>query len=118
MSSPDAAAALQALAELIDGVAQLRDPEGGCPWDLVQTHASLGPTCWRWPTRWPTGFATAMTATWQRNWGTCLQVVLHARIGSEEGRFDLEQIALGISAKLIRRHPHEFVDAEASDMPL
>jgi XTP/dITP diphosphohydrolase len=44
-----------------------------------------------------------------------LQVVLHARIASEDGRFDLEQITRGISAKLIRRHPHVFGDAEAAD---
>jgi len=44
-----------------------------------------------------------------------LQVVLHARIAREEGRFDLERIARGISAKLVRRHPHVFGDAEASD---
>ena len=36
-------APLEALAELIAVVARLRDPEGGCPWDLAQTHASLVP---------------------------------------------------------------------------
>jgi XTP/dITP diphosphohydrolase len=44
-----------------------------------------------------------------------LQVVLHARIAEEEGRFDLAQIAAGISEKLVRRHPHVFADAEAAD---
>jgi XTP/dITP diphosphohydrolase len=37
-----------------------------------------------------------------------LQVVLHAQLAREQGRFDLAQIAQGISAKLIRRHPHVF----------
>jgi XTP/dITP diphosphohydrolase len=44
-----------------------------------------------------------------------LQVVLHARIASEQGRFDLEAVAGGIRDKLIRRHPHVFAGAEASD---
>jgi XTP/dITP diphosphohydrolase len=40
-----------------------------------------------------------------------LQVVLHARIAAEEGRFNLAAVARGISAKLVRRHPHVFGDA-------
>jgi XTP/dITP diphosphohydrolase len=44
-----------------------------------------------------------------------LQVVLHAQIAQEEGRFDLAQVATGISGKLIRRHPHVFAGAEAAD---
>jgi XTP/dITP diphosphohydrolase len=44
-----------------------------------------------------------------------LQVVLHAQIASEEGRFDLAAIAAGLSAKLVRRHPHVFAEAEAAD---
>jgi XTP/dITP diphosphohydrolase len=44
-----------------------------------------------------------------------LQVVLHAQIAQEEGRFDLAQIASGISEKLMRRHPHVFAGAEAAD---
>jgi len=45
-----------------------------------------------------------------------LQVVLHAQIASEEGRFDLAQVASGISQKLIRRHPHVFAGAEAAEI--
>jgi XTP/dITP diphosphohydrolase len=44
-----------------------------------------------------------------------LQVVLHARIAEEAGRFDLAQVAAGISAKLVRRHPHVFGDGTAAD---
>jgi XTP/dITP diphosphohydrolase len=44
-----------------------------------------------------------------------LQVVLHARIAEEDGRFDLTQIAAGISEKLVRRHPHVFAGAEAAN---
>ena len=44
-----------------------------------------------------------------------LQVVLHARIANESGRFDFAAVARGISAKLVRRHPHVFGTAEARD---
>jgi len=44
-----------------------------------------------------------------------LQVVLHARIASESGRFDFAAVARGISAKLVRRHPHVFGTAEAGN---
>jgi XTP/dITP diphosphohydrolase len=44
-----------------------------------------------------------------------LQVLLHARIASEEGRFDLAAVAGAIRAKLVRRHPHVFAGAEAAD---
>ena len=42
-------------------------------------------------------------------------MVLHARIAAEDGRFDLTDIAHGISAKLVRRHPHVFGDVDAAD---
>ena len=116
MSSPDAAPALQALAELIDVVAQLRDPQGGCPWDLEQTHTSLVPYVLEEAHEVADAIRHGDDRHLAEELGDLLlQVVLHARIASEEGRFDLEQITRGISAKLIRRHPHVFADAEASD---
>ena len=116
MSSPDAAPALQALAELIEVVAQLRDPQGGCPWDLEQTHASLVPYVLEEAHEVADAIRHGDDRHLAEELGDLLlQVVLHARIASEEGRFDLEQITRGISAKLIRRHPHVFADAEASD---
>jgi XTP/dITP diphosphohydrolase len=81
---------VDALAELIAVVARLRDPEGGCPWDLEQTHASLVPYLLE-------------------------QVVLHAQIASEAQRFDLATVAEAITEKLVRRHPHVFAGAEAAD---
>ena len=116
MTSPNAASALQALAELIAVVDRLRDPEGGCPWDLEQTHASLVPYVLEEAHEVADAIRHGDDRHLAEELGDLLlQVVLHARIASEEGRFDLEQIARGISAKLIRRHPHVFGDAEASD---
>lgn len=109
-------AATEALSELIDVVAQLRNPEGGCPWDLEQTHASLVPYVLEEAHEVADAIRHGDDAHLQEELGDLLlQVVLHARIAEEEGRFDLAQIATGISNKLVRRHPHVFADAEAAD---
>jgi XTP/dITP diphosphohydrolase len=109
-------AATEALSELIDVVAQLRNPEGGCPWDLEQTHASLVPYVLEEAHEVADAIRHGDDAHLKEELGDLLlQVVLHARIAQEEGRFDLGQIAAGISEKLVRRHPHVFADAESAD---
>ncbi|MFM2159147.1 MAG: Nucleoside triphosphate pyrophosphohydrolase [Cyanobacteriota bacterium] len=109
-------AALDALAELIAVVARLRDPEGGCPWDLEQTHTSLLPYVLEEAHEVADAIRHGDDRHLAEELGDLLlQVVLHAQIASEEGRFDLAQIASGISAKLVRRHPHVFAGAEAAD---
>jgi XTP/dITP diphosphohydrolase len=105
-----------ALNELIAVVAQLRNPEGGCPWDLEQTHASLVPYVLEEAHEVADAIRHGDDAHLKEELGDLLlQVVLHAQIAQEEGRFGLAQIASGISEKLIRRHPHVFADAEAAD---
>ncbi|MBU6249588.1 MAG: nucleoside triphosphate pyrophosphohydrolase [Cyanobacteria bacterium REEB417] len=102
-------ACLEALAELITVVARLRDPETGCPWDLEQTHASLVPYVLEEAHEVADAIRHGDDADLAEELGDLLlQVVLQARIAQEAGRFDLEAIATGISAKLIRRHPHVF----------
>ena len=107
---------LDALAELIAVVARLRDPDGGCPWDLEQTHASLVPYVLEEAHEVADAIRHGDDRHLVEELGDLLlQVVLHAQIAAEEQRFDLEAITRGISAKLIRRHPHVFADAEAAD---
>ncbi|QVL54645.1 MAG: nucleoside triphosphate pyrophosphohydrolase [Cyanobium sp. M30B3] len=111
-----AGATQAALAELVAVVARLRDPEGGCPWDLEQTHASLVPYVLEEAHEVADAIRHGDDRHLAEELGDLLlQVVLHAQIASEAGRFNLEQIARGISAKLVRRHPHVFADAEAAD---
>jgi XTP/dITP diphosphohydrolase len=111
-----APASLAALAELIAVVDRLRDPDGGCPWDLEQTHASLVPYVLEEAHEVADAIRHGDDRHLAEELGDLLlQVVLHARIASEEGRFDLETIAAGITGKLIRRHPHVFAGAEAAD---
>lgn len=107
--STDDSAVLQALNALMDVVAQLRSPDGGCPWDLAQTHQSLIPYVIE------EAFEVA-DALRQNNRDAIveelgdllLQVVLHAQIAQEHQQFALQDIAQGITEKLIRRHPHVF----------
>ena len=108
--------ASDALNELIAVVARLRDPEGGCPWDLEQTHDSLVPYVLEEAHEVADAIRHGDDAHLAEELGDLLlQVLLHAQIAREQGRFDLGQIARGISTKLVRRHPHVFADAQAAD---
>ena len=114
--APTSEATAAALAELVAVVDRLRDPIRGCPWDLEQTHSSLIPYVLEEAHEVADAIRHGDDDHLAEELGDLLlQVVLHARIAREEGRFDLERIARGISAKLVRRHPHVFGDAEASD---
>jgi len=107
---------LEALAGLIAVVDRLRDPDGGCPWDLEQTHRSLIPYVLEEAHEVADAIRHGDDVHLAEELGDLLlQVVLHARIASERGGFDLQTIASGIRDKLIRRHPHVFGDADAAD---
>ena len=98
-----------AVQQLVEVVARLRDPQGGCPWDLEQTHASLVPYVLEEAHEVADAIRQGSTADLEEELGDLLlQVVLHAQIAREQQRFDLESIARTISAKLVRRHPHVF----------
>ena len=95
-------------------VARLRDPVDGCPWDLEQTHASLVPFVLEEAHEVADAIRHGNDQHLKEELGDLLlQVVMHARIGEEDRRFDLDAIATAISDKLIRRHPHVFGEATA-----
>ena len=117
MADTDAGAAspLSDLAELIAIVERLRDPVSGCPWDLEQTHESLIPYVLEEAHEVADAIRQGDAIGQGESDHLCeelgdllLQVVLHARIAQEAGRFDLAAIARAISAKMVRRHPHVF----------
>jgi XTP/dITP diphosphohydrolase len=104
-----AASPLDALAELIAIVERLRDPVSGCPWDLEQTHESLIPHVLEEAHEVADAIRQGESDPLCEELGDLLlQVVLHARIAQEAGRFDLAAIARAINAKMVRRHPHVF----------
>ena len=114
--SPFQPPALDALAELIAVVDRLRDPDGGCPWDLEQTHTSLIPYVLEEAHEVADAIRHGDDHHLREELGDLLlQVLLHARIAAETNRFDLEAVARGIRDKLVRRHPHVFAGAEAAD---
>lgn len=104
-------AVLEALQRLIAIVAQLRSPDEGCPWDLAQTPETLIPyiieEAYEVVDALRNGDKDAIA---EELGDLLLQVVLQAQIASESHHFTLEDVAQGISEKLIRRHPHVFGD--------
>ena len=103
------ASPLSDLAELIAIVERLRDPVSGCPWDLEQTHESLIPYVLEEAHEVADAIRQGESDPLCEELGDLLlQVVLHARIAQEAGRFDLAAIARAINAKMVRRHPHVF----------
>ncbi|MEL6578541.1 MAG: nucleoside triphosphate pyrophosphohydrolase [Cyanobacteria bacterium J06621_12] len=106
---------LDALKRLIEVIAQLRSPDGGCPWDLAQTPQTLIPyvieEAYEVVDALQTGDKKAIA---EELGDLLLQVVLQAQIASEEQNFTLEDVAEGITTKLIRRHPHVFGNVQVS----
>ncbi|MCC0178122.1 nucleoside triphosphate pyrophosphohydrolase [Waterburya agarophytonicola K14] len=106
---------LDALKRLIEVVAKLRSPDGGCPWDLVQTPETLIPyvieEAYEVVDAIQSGDKNAIA---EELGDLLLQVVLQTQIASEANDFTLEQVATGITEKLIRRHPHVFGDVEVN----
>ncbi|PSB06783.1 nucleoside triphosphate pyrophosphohydrolase [filamentous cyanobacterium CCP1] len=108
---------LSALQRLIEVVAQLRSPEGGCPWDLAQTPETLLPYVLEEAYEVVDAIRQGDEAAIADELGDLLlQVVLQAQIARESGQFDLARIATGITEKLIRRHPHVFGDVNVSSV--
>ncbi len=96
-------------------VHRLRAP-GGCPWDQEQTHESLIPHVLEEAYEVVDAIKSGDPALICEELGDLLlQPVLHAEIASETGAFDIDQMAHGLSEKLIRRHPHVFGEASADN---
>jgi XTP/dITP diphosphohydrolase len=102
------------LLDLVTVMDRLRSP-GGCPWDAEQTHASLAPYLLEEAYEAAEAIDHADRVALQEELGdVLLQVVFHARLAEEhaEEPFDIDDVAAGIVAKLVRRHPHVFAPAE------
>ncbi len=102
-----------ALERLLGIMARLRDPNGGCPWDLEQTFATIAPYTIEEAYEVEDAIRRDdMPALRDELGDLLLQVVFHARMAEEAGLFDFAAVADGISEKLIRRHPHVFGDVQ------
>ena len=104
------------LRRLIDIMAALRDRDTGCPWDKEQTFDSIAPYTIEEAYEVADAIAERDFAALPDELGDLLfQVVYHARMAEEEGRFAFADVAKAIADKMIRRHPHVFGDAAARD---
>jgi len=101
------------LDDLLYLMSRLRDPDGGCPWDLEQTFDTIVPHTLE-------EVYEVVDTIERRDWthlqdelGDLLfQVVFYARLAQEDDHFDFAQIIDQLVSKLLRRHPHVFPDGE------
>src|SRR5260221_10730062 len=106
MTAPDPP--LPGIDQLVEIVAKLRGP-GGCPWDIEQTHASLRTGLLEEAYEVVEAINNEDHANLREELGDLLlQSVFHAQIAHDAGRFNFDDVAREISAKLVRRHPHVF----------
>jgi len=100
------------ISRLNEIMAALRTPETGCPWDLEQTFATIAPYTLEEAYEVADAIERGDVANLREELGDLLlQVVFHARMAEEQGRFDFGDVVEAITRKLIRRHPHVFGDA-------
>ena len=116
-NEPNSQSILDALQHLIEVVAKLRSPDGGCPWDLEQTQQTLIPYIIE--EAYETVHAIKsqdQNAIAEELGDLLLQVVLQAQVAQDSGHFSLKEVAQGIAEKLIRRHPHVFGELEVDSV--
>ncbi|MFT5937974.1 MAG: ATP diphosphatase [Paraglaciecola sp.] len=112
--APSVAPALPKLAKLLEIMAQLRDPDSGCPWDKQQNFKSLVPHTIEEAYEVADAIEQGNMHDIKDELGDLLfQVVFYAQLGKEQGEFDFEAIAQTISDKLVRRHPHVFTNSKS-----
>jgi ATP diphosphatase len=100
------------LRRLLDIMAALRDPDRGCPWDKQQSFATIAPYTVEEAYEVADAIARRDFAHLPDELGDLLfQVVYHARMAEEDGRFAFADVARTIADKMVRRHPHVFADA-------
>ena len=105
----------EAFVRLRETVARLRAPDG-CPWDREQTNESLVPKLLEEAYEVAAAIREHDDENLREELGdVMLLILMHAQIASERGSFKLEEALEGITAKLIRRHPHVFGDSKAHD---
>jgi MazG family protein len=106
--------ASQQLARLRAIMHRLRAP-GGCPWDAEQTHETLVTNLVEEAYETIDAIQRHDHKHLEEELGDLLlQVVFHSEIAAEAGRFNLDDVARGISDKLVHRHPHVFANSEAA----
>ncbi|HMO76089.1 MAG TPA: nucleoside triphosphate pyrophosphohydrolase [Sphingopyxis sp.] len=115
---PDTPASPQSpIDRLLAIMRQLRNPDGGCEWDLAQDFATIAPYTIEEAYEVADAVASGDPAAIRDELGDLLlQVVFQAQIATDKGLFGFDDVANAISAKMERRHPHIFGDAATPDV--
>lgn len=104
------------MAQLLEIMAQLRDPEGGCPWDLQQDFSSVAPYTLEEAYEVADAIERNAPDDIRDELGDLLfQVVFHAQMAREKGWFGFADVVEAINSKMLRRHPHVFGDEQVAD---
>jgi MazG family protein len=105
---------LEDIAELLAIMRRLRDPSGGCPWDLKQDFQTIAPYTIEEAYEVASAIEARDYAALKDELGDLLlQVVFHSQMAEEQDLFAFRDVVRAINAKMIRRHPHVFSDGQA-----
>jgi nucleoside triphosphate diphosphatase len=111
------AAMISSLDRLLAIMAQLRDPQRGCPWDREQNFSTIAPYTIEEAYEVADAIARGDMSGLRDELGDLLfQVVFHARMAEEAGLFGFEEVAEGVVDKMVRRHPHVFGTTEIASV--
>ena len=101
------------IADLQRLMERLRDPVTGCPWDLQQTYQSIAPFTLEECLELIDALEQGDLQHVEEELGDLLfQVIFYSQLGKEDGLFNFDTVVSGITAKLLRRHPHVFKDGD------
>jgi nucleoside triphosphate diphosphatase len=104
------------LRRLLDIMKALRDPASGCPWDVEQSFDTIAPYTIEEAYEVADAIARRDFSALPDELGDLLfQVVYHAQMAEEAGKFGFSDVAAAIADKMVRRHPHVFGEAAARD---
>ena len=102
--------------KLLEIMAKLRNPDGGCPWDVKQTFESIAPYTIEEAYEVADAIgSTDMPALKDELGDLLFQVVFHAEMAKEKKLFDFADVVAAVSDKMVRRHPHVFGNAKINN---
>ncbi len=102
---------------LLEIMAKLRDPDGGCPWDVEQTYRTIAPYTIEEAYEVAEAIEKGDMEGLKDELGDLLlQVVFHSQMATEDGLFGFDTVAHAISDKMLRRHPHVFGSHSYADL--
>lgn len=107
---------MKEIQELLDLMADLRNPDTGCPWDLKQNFKSIAPYTIEEAYEVADAIEREVASDIKKELGDLLfQVVFHSRLAEEQGLFNFQEVTKSVTDKMIKRHPHVFGNGTMPD---